>query len=287
MRRIVKGLDVPTPSGDTDDVYTVLKDALRHYFRPSVNLTAERHRFRQTGQQQGEPVSAFVARLREKAEICQFQSTSVNTVENSQIRDQLIAGLQSADMRKQLLLESKLTMADAVSKVVALEASIADSKLFTDIPGSRSASRMATEIHTESNVAALEAATEAKSSTQDSAYASTSERRRRRSGSSCKYCGGSHPYGTSRCPAAHVKCRHCSNVGHFARVCMAKKKAETNAMVTEEVRKDQVQEVCDMAFNMDGTVNSHFTTTLLVNNKPCKGLVDTGATRTILTSDVT
>ena len=93
LRGIVKGLDVRTPSRDTDNVYTVPRDALRHYFRPSVNRTAERHRFTQMAQEQGEAVSAFMARLRAKEEFFQFQSTSVDTVENSQKRDQLIAGL--------------------------------------------------------------------------------------------------------------------------------------------------------------------------------------------------
>ena len=69
IRRIVKGLQIPTPApnddGSPSDVYKPLKDALRAYFRPSVNATAERHKFRQLHQHPGESVTSFVGRLRE------------------------------------------------------------------------------------------------------------------------------------------------------------------------------------------------------------------------------
>ena len=74
-------------------------------------------------------MTSFVGRLREKAEACEFSSTSVDTVENGQVRDQLIVGVRSTEIRTELLQESQLTLASAVKKAVALEASIADSKL--------------------------------------------------------------------------------------------------------------------------------------------------------------
>ena len=53
---------------------------------------------------------------------------------NRQIRDQLIVGLRHNDIRRELLKESQLTLARAVSKAVAFEASIADNSLYEEVP---------------------------------------------------------------------------------------------------------------------------------------------------------
>ena len=79
---IVKGLVVPTPpalaDGTAGDGYQALTDAILAHFRPSVNTTSERHKFRQLRQQ--EPVTTFLGRLRTKVELCEFDSTKVDTV---------------------------------------------------------------------------------------------------------------------------------------------------------------------------------------------------------------
>ena len=90
VRKVVKGLVIPTPpalpDGSDGDTYKALTDAVLAHFRPSVNTTSERHKFRQLKQLQDESVSSFVGRLRQKAEACDFASTSVDTVENTQVR---------------------------------------------------------------------------------------------------------------------------------------------------------------------------------------------------------
>ena len=54
----------------------------------------------------------------------------VDTVVNRQLRDQPIAALRSNDVRKEFMKFSKLTLADAVAKAVALETSIAESSMY-------------------------------------------------------------------------------------------------------------------------------------------------------------
>jgi hypothetical protein len=67
LRRIRKGLVVPTPTDESDedpgDTYKALIDTVLAHFRPSVNKTSERHKFRQLKQQEGESVTAFRASL--------------------------------------------------------------------------------------------------------------------------------------------------------------------------------------------------------------------------------
>ena len=76
-----------------------------------------------------ESVIAFVGRLCAASERCKFSSTDVDSIENCQLRDQLILGLRSNDIRRELLKSSSLTLAKATTDAVAMESSITDSKL--------------------------------------------------------------------------------------------------------------------------------------------------------------
>ena len=80
-------------------------------------------------QHDAESVIAFVGRLRAASEHCKFSSTDVDSIENCQLRDQLIVGFRSNDIRRELLKSSSLTLAKATTDAVAMESSITDSKL--------------------------------------------------------------------------------------------------------------------------------------------------------------
>eukprot|EP00117_Sycon_ciliatum_P035412 scpid19603/ scgid1410/ len=251
LRRIVKGLQVAEPSRD-QDAYQVLKAAIQSYFRPSVNATAERHRFRKLRQQSDESVTSFMGRLREKAALCEFDSTAVDSLVNGQLRDQFIAGLPCQEARKQLLMESRLTLADAIAKAVALEASKVDNKLFSeeagrtlDMPSGRGAA------------VAPDAA----------AVNMVKHRQHGRSKAhTCKYCGGTHPPGKDHCPAARVRCRHCSKVGHFEVVCLSKGKEARAQTIGEE---DEANEICESVYTMHTDQKHWFTAALQVDGKSC------------------
>ena len=79
---------------------------LDEYFVPKVNVSFERHVFRQMEQQNGEKVDQFVCRLRQKAITCEF--TDVDET----IRGQLIEKCQDQRLRRKLtprkLIESAL-----------------------------------------------------------------------------------------------------------------------------------------------------------------------------------
>eukprot|EP00117_Sycon_ciliatum_P019326 scpid20705/ scgid17553/ len=129
VRRIVKGLSLPTPSG-SDTEYTVLRQGLKSYFRPAVNTTVERHKFRMRKQQPAESLTAFAAGLRTAAEACEFDSTTNDSIVDSQIRDQFIAGLANIEIRRELLADPNLTLATAIRKGVSMELSYSESKLY-------------------------------------------------------------------------------------------------------------------------------------------------------------
>ena len=135
IRRAVKGLEIgnsldPAEEGGERDVYTPVKTALKRYFKPSVNITTERHIFRARKQLEGESVIAYVGTLRALAAKCQFDETTVDSIVNCLIRDQLIEGLRSGSIRRELLAISSLTLADAVAKAVGLETAEKNARMY-------------------------------------------------------------------------------------------------------------------------------------------------------------
>ena len=264
LRRIVKGLVVDIPTGDGADEYKALTDAIRAYFRPAVNTTAERHKFRQMRQQDHESVTAFMGRLRTKVELCDFASTSVDTVINGQLRDQLIAGITNNEIQRELLKYSKLTLADAVAKAVALETSFADSSLYE---GSQTGSSESPLPNTVNKVSVPSRGKLLK----------------------CKSCGRLHQRGKQHCPAADSQCSHCHKMGHYAAVCLQKKRTPVAQVVdhdTADSSEEPLHHVYDSVYVVSSPKAGLFTATLKVNGTDCKGLLDTGATRTLITEDI-
>jgi hypothetical protein len=270
LRRIVKGLVVPPPppleDGTPGDGYRELTDAVMAHFRPSVKTTSERHKLRQLRRQEHESVTAFLDRLRAKVELCDFDFIKVDTVVNGQLRDQLIAGLQANEIRKELLKVSKLTLAEAMDKAVALEAFIADSSLYEDQP--LVASSVVNKVVSDGTNRAP----------------------------TCRYCGQRHKRGKKHCPAAETQCSYCKKAGHFATVCFRKRKPQARAPVANTVEEqkpslaveEELNTTYDSVYALQGSrqKDRDFYMTLKVNGTDCRGLLDTGATRTLTTEDL-
>ena len=195
---------------------------------------------------------------------CNFDDSTVDTVVNQRIRDQFLVGMKSAEIRRQLLVESKLTLAAAVEKAVSLETSYADASLY-DSPVAAAA--MVNRIVPEGN---------------------KTPRVGNLSGAVCKYCGQRHKPGKKNCPAGNAVCRACGKTGHFQRVCLSKKRSEQDQVFAADqvAESSEVMEqnvVYDTAFaSFPTSPNSSFMTTLSINGMQVQDLIDTGASRSIL-----
>ena len=96
------------------------------YYSPQVNETYERHIFKGTVQGQDETIDHYVTELRVKASTCNFGALA-----NSMIRDQLVSGVKSDQVRERLLRYPELPLEKTITAAKAAEVSIMQMKDLT------------------------------------------------------------------------------------------------------------------------------------------------------------
>ena len=114
---IVEGFTYDT----TVDPYENLMKALETYFVPKVNLTYERYQFRNL--KQTDKVLPFLNELQNAAKKCDFKNDTIDTVTNQNIRDQFVLGIQSEELRRQLLSKNELSLEQAKNIALSFESS--------------------------------------------------------------------------------------------------------------------------------------------------------------------
>ena len=80
--------------------YTQLSTILKNHFAPQKLVIAERYRFHNCIQREGESVSTFVTSLKHLASTCRFGAHL-----NEALRDRLVCGLRNKETQKKLLTE--------------------------------------------------------------------------------------------------------------------------------------------------------------------------------------
>nr|XP_037273347.1 uncharacterized protein LOC119165233 [Rhipicephalus microplus] len=119
--QVLAGLIAPrTPNSLT---YAEAVAALNYYYDPKRHEIAESYKFFTRCQQEGESVHAFLVEIRRIADNCNFGSAL-----NRMLRDRIVCGVRSTDLRKQLLAHKDLTLEKAESMSIAAEATDSDVK---------------------------------------------------------------------------------------------------------------------------------------------------------------
>ncbi len=98
----------------------------------------------------------------------------------------------------------------------------------------------------------------------------------------CINCGGNFPHKFS-CPAKGQKCYYCQKLNHFETVCRQKRTKERVREVHEGACGGQSESSNDeYCYSVRRESEKTPKSTVLINNKPVKLLVDTGASVNIL-----
>ena len=103
--------------------YQETVNRLEQHFSPTVNIVAERYRFRQRAQRPGEPVEDYISALRALAATCE-----IGALHDELIRDQLVEKTNSEKVREKLLMEPKLTLETALQWARQIKAAVKEAK---------------------------------------------------------------------------------------------------------------------------------------------------------------
>lgn len=241
---------------------------LEHYFKPAKNVIYERYVFGCCKQEDGESIDSFVTRLREKAATCDY-----GALRDELIRDKLVLGITDEGTRRRLLRERDLTLVLAVETCHAAE--------LTDI---RIRSMELERQHMDNVNATFRQPV--KKFPFATANANTTANSAADNPNTCRYCGISHGRGKEYCPAYGKICKSCGTANHFARVCMKSKRKE-GKVHSIETKTDEGNNSTEDVYASEciGAVRAKgqkWFVTLLLNNKPQKCQLDSGATCNVM-----
>ena len=117
--------DLCSPIPPSEKTYAQLTTILKNNFAPKKLVIAERYRFHNCTQHEGESVTAFAANLKHLASTCQF-----GTHLNEPLRDRSVCGLRSKETQKKLLTEEH-TLDAALKVALCAEAAEKDVAAFS------------------------------------------------------------------------------------------------------------------------------------------------------------
>ena len=194
--RIYHHLDISAE--DKQDVKKSL-DALESHFKPTKNVIYDRYVFNTCTQEPAEGIDQYMTRLRQLASSCDYGNLT-----DDMLRDRLILGTKDSAARARMFRETDLTLARAIDMCRIAE--ISQHQLLQI--GSKQEEVNFTKQHKQ------------QSRKQQRWSQQRSQHKR------CKYCGQSHTYDKSKCPAFGKLCKACGKRNHFATVCKQKHRVE-------------------------------------------------------------
>ena len=112
--------DLCSPNSPSSKTYLELSVILKNHYAPKKLVIAERYRFHNCVQKDGESVSTFVANLKRLASTCNFGSYL-----NEALRDRFVCGLRTSNIKKKLLAEDH-NFDDALKIALGIDAADKD-----------------------------------------------------------------------------------------------------------------------------------------------------------------
>ena len=185
------------PKEETNKTEILIKKFER-YFTPKKNVTFERHVFNTRNQGTSEKIDSYVTEHRKLAKACEFAQ-----LHDSLIKDRIVCGIKSDDVKARLLRENDLTLEKALN--ICRSTELSKTQLKNIVDGKPTAEQVA-------------ALYKKKEGLKKKAH-SKSEQDAKADSYNCRKCGSRH--GTKQCKAYGKKCQKCQKPNHFAKMCLA------------------------------------------------------------------
>jgi len=202
---LLRNLLHPTKPGDKPLVD--IDTAMTEHFTAKRIVIAERFRFYAAHQKEGEAVSSYVARLKDLAKFCNFDTTLTDM-----LRDKFVCGLRNGSLQQKLLANDKLTF--ALAQQMALNDECARKEV-AQLQGKTVESRF-TAVH-------------ALGSKPKPTAKSTPSNEGRGFDKKCSHCGRKN-HAAKDCKFRTAICHKCDQKGHIAPICPTKGKSSDSAV---------------------------------------------------------
>jgi hypothetical protein len=255
----------------------IILDKFDTYMDPKKNEIIERYTFFTRKQELGETIDKYFTELKMLSKDCNFA-----TLRDSLIRDRIVCGIKDNQLRERLLRVADLTLDKCVKDCQASELSKLQMKtLDKDTP-----STLVHAVSSRGHGGARPKHHNAYQTKRDSPKihdSSTQSKKMSQSANAqilaCKFCGGQHERNRSKCPAYGKTCSNCKRRNHFAKVCRRGNSVH------------QIEAEYDLYTVNVNTVNqiNHAPSvyaTMLVNDKPVKFQIDSGARCNVIPYDL-
>ena len=250
---VLKSLTAPTLPAQCE--YARIKEVLIQHYKPTPLTIAERFAFHKREQLPEEKINDFVIELRKLAQSCDFG----DFLEQA-LRDRFVCGLTNTNMQKRLLTEKNLTLERAISLATAMEMAVLEPQ------GSKKPNYKEEE---EVNRVGTQ-----------------------RYMGYC-FCCGKKGHLVSQCRFRTYRCHKCSKVGHLQAVCPGDKTTQEANKKVEKQQESKKSRSIQQLQSSDTLYENHiwvvtgghkegYRVQVLINGKPVKMELDTGATVSVM-----
>ena len=234
----------------------------RKSYTPKKLVIAERYRFHNCVQKEGESVSEFVANLKRLASTCNFGAYL-----NEALRDRFVCGLRSANIKKKLLADD-YTFDNALKVALGIEAADKD---VADI--SQAGTHPVNKVGGNSSHQRNPRQQKGKSG----------ESSKPDKGSPCASCG-KKGHARSNCKYRNFSCYTCDKAGHIAKACRSKKTQLNNVQSTSY--NENLADPFSTAMYKVGGANKHgIEIPIEINGAKLLMELDTGAGISIISKE--
>ena len=267
--QIARNLTSPgLPSAKT---YEELTRLLAGYFKPKVNVVAQRFRFHKRMQTNSESCNAYMSSLRQLAAACDYGEFL-----DQALRDQFVCGLACDKVQGRCLATTNLTLEKAYDIASIMEGS----KAGLDWMRPKPATSNAMEDTTVAKIYQGRAR-----STREKPHPRTSAGHV--SGKSVCYHCRAPTHLANECPFKDKECHFCGKVGHIEKACLKKEKLKQKPSSVKHCVQANDAESSDDSLGMHRVskirqVCSPYTGKFKVNDQLVVFEIDTGAAETVL-----
>ncbi|XP_060807623.1 uncharacterized protein LOC132901728 [Amyelois transitella] len=225
-----------------------IKNRFKEYFAPKTNISFERYIFFKIEQNEDEHFNEFLTRIKTQAIKCEFDNLL-----DEMLKDKIVFGIRSNQVREKLLTEDKLDLTKAINICKTSE----------------QASKQLDEFESKNKTDKV------------LVVKNKSVKNKENENFDCKRCGTNHK--RRECPAFNKPCTKCNKNGHFAKMCRTKNynpKLKNKVNTVEEMSDCSEDEVYISA--VSGGDKKDWTETIQVGKIKFDAKLDTGAQCNVL-----